>query len=334
MKKRILLSLIVVLIMSACSPVVQPTAVQPVEQPSITPKPGETATMAPTAEMVMSDEEEISFVDDLDRDVVIKLPINRIVVLAPSLTETLFAIGAGELEVGRTEYCDYPEEVVNLPTIGGFSANTISVEAIIALEPDLVIGGSIHQAEVVDSLEKVGIPVFVSEPEDVKETLESIELIGKITGHTEQADDVVGQMRARMDEIAEFVTAIPEEERPTVFYEVWHEPLMSASNSAFVGELIGMAGGVNIFGELEEEYPTISAEQLIELDPQFIIGPSSHGDQMTAEVIGSREGWKNLTAVKNEAIYIVDGNIVSRSSPRIVDALNFFVDTLHPEFKK
>jgi iron complex transport system substrate-binding protein len=123
-------------------------------------------------------------------------------------------------------------------------------------------------------------------------------------------------------------------QRPTVFYEVWNEPLMSANDKTVIGELVDLAGGVNIFADLPDEYPTVSVEQIVEVDPQFIIGPSSHGDQMTAEVIGARAGWENLTAVKNNAIYIVDGNIVSRYTPRIMDVLDEFAKILHPDLFK
>jgi iron complex transport system substrate-binding protein len=141
-------------------------------------------------------------------------------------------------------------------------------------------------------------------------------------------------MQARIDAVTAAVSTVPADQRPTIFYEVWHEPLMSANGKTVVGELIDLAGGVNIFADLPDEYPTVSVEQVVEVDPQFIIGPSSHGDQMTAEVIGKREGWGNLSAVKNNAIHIVDGNIVSRASPRIVIALEEFAKILHPDLFK
>jgi iron complex transport system substrate-binding protein len=342
LKQLPLLFLIPVLLLSSCNAVSQPAAAKPTIQ--TTTLPTKQATILPTEMNVVlpkaapakaaADVTPISFVDALGRKVTVNTPALRIVSLAPAVTETLFAIGAGGQVVGRTEYCDYPEEAKKLPTIGGFASDTISVESIIALEPDLVIGGSIYQSDIIKALEKAGIPVFVSQPANVAEIINAINLLGKITGHTKEAEDLFEKMQARLDEVARLVSSIPQDKRPTVFYEVWHEPLMTASNKAVVGELINLAGGVNVFADLDAEYPTISAEQLIELDPQFIIGPSSHGDQMTAEIIGGRAGWQNLTAVKNKSIYIVDGNIVSRSGPRVIDALNFFVETLHPEFKK
>jgi len=210
----------------------------------------------------------------------------------------------------------------------------MSLETIISLEPDLVIGGSIYQAEVIKSLTDAGIPAFVSQPANLAEIKDSLGLIGKITGHVDEAQASADAMQSRIDAVTEAVSAIPADQRPTVFYEVWHEPLMSSNGKTVVGELIDLAGGVNIFADLPDEYPTVSVEQIVEVDPQFIIGPSSHGDQMTAEVIGKREGWGNLGAVKNNAIYIVDGNIVSHSSPRIVIVLEEFAKILHPDLFK
>ncbi len=142
------------------------------------------------------------------------------------------------------------------------------------------------------------------------------------------------EMQSRVDAVKQAVSTVPADQRPTVFYEVWHEPLMSANGKTVVGELIDLAGGVNMFADLPDEYPTVSVEQIVEVDPQFIIGPSSHADQMTAEIIGGREGWENLNAVKNKAIYIVDGDIVSRYSPRIVEVLDEFAKILHPDLFK
>jgi len=329
-RKTLILTLLLALLIAGCAP-------------AATPTPAPVATEAPATEAVVTEAptateapavEEIKFTDTLGNEVVLTGTAQRIVSLAPSITEILFEIGAGGQVVGRTDYCDYPEEVKDLPSIGGFSAKSISLEAIIALEPDLVIGGSTYQAEVIKALQDAGIPAFVSQPANLAEIKNSLGLIGQITGHVDEAKTSADVMQARIDAVTEAVSAVPADQRPTVFYEVWHEPLMSSNGKTVIGELIDLAGGVNIFADLPDEYPTVSVEQIVDVDPQFIIGPSSHGDQMTAEVIGSREGWENLGAVKNKAIYIVDGNIVSHSSPRIVIALEEFAKILHPDLFK
>ncbi|GAB4504945.1 MAG: ABC transporter substrate-binding protein [Anaerolineales bacterium] len=328
MLRKILYTLLLLaLLLPGCAPVAAPTVPAPTLE-SLTaatePPVAETAAPAPLFEPV-------SFTDSLGNEILVTVPVQRIVSLAPSVTETLFAIGAGGQVVGRTDYCDYPAEVKNLPSIGGFSAESISIETIISLEPDLVIGGSVLQAEVVKALQDEGIQAFVSQPASLAEIQDAALLFGSLTGHTDEAAAVVDEMQARIDAVTSAVSSLPADQRPTVFYEVWHEPLMSANGKTFIGELIDLAGGVNIFADLPDEYPTVSVEQVVEADPQFIIGPSSHGDQMTAEVIGAREGWENLSAVKNKAIYIVDGDIVSRAGPRIVIALEEFAKILHPD---
>lgn len=269
--------------------------------------------------------------DALEREVTIENRPQRIVSLAPAVTEILYAIGAGPQVVGRTEYDNYPPEVASLPSVGGFTADSISVETILALEPDLVLGGDRQQEEIASALEGSGIPVYVTAPETLAEIEASILTLGEITGNEEGAEAVVGEMQSRMAAVAEKVEAIPTEERLTVFYEVWHEPLMTASNATYIGELVEQAGGSNIFGGLEESYPTVSAEQIITLNPQAIAGPSSHGDQLTAEAIAARPGWENLAAVQNGAIYILDGDPISRPGPRVVEALEQLAAFLYPE---
>lgn len=323
-RKPLFLTLLLALLIAGCAP-------------AATPTPAPVATEIPATEAVVVEApavEEIKFTDALGNEIVLTGTPQRIISLAPSITEILFEIGAGGQVVGRTDYCDYPEEAKDLPSIGGFSAEAISLETIISLEPDLVIGGSIYQAEVIKALADAGIPAFVSQPANLAEIKDSLGLIGQITGHVDEAQTSANEMQARIDAVTAAVSAVPADQRPTVFYEVWHEPLMSANGKTVVGELIDLAGGVNMFADLPDEYPTVSVEQIVEVDPQFIIGPSSHGDQMTAEVIGKREGWGNLSAVKNNAIHIVDGNIVSHASPRIVIVLEEFAKILHPDLFK
>lgn len=325
MKRNLLIPLLILgIILSACAPV----AMQETPEQQATEAPAPETEEAP---IPLSQPETVVFTDDLGREVSIQVPAQKIVSLAPSVTESLFAIGAGDQVIGRTDYCDYPPEVLALPSIGGFSSEAISLESIIALEPDLVIGGSTYQAEVVQALEESGIPAFVSQPANLAGILDALAILGQISGKTDEAAAVAGEMQAHIDSVKQVVSGVPADQRPTVFYEVWHEPLMSANGKTVVGELIDLAGGNNIFADLPDEYPTVSVEQIVDVDPQFIIGPSSHGDQMSAEIIGARAGWDNLSAVKNNAIYIVDGNLVSRASPRVVDVLDEFAKILHPD---
>lgn len=332
MKAGFFISIAFALIFSACAPTIappKPTPTEPEAAEQVQPEPTLVPTEEPEPEPDFIPQE---FTDSLDREIVVDTPPLRIVSLAPSVTESLFAIGAGDLVVGRTEYCDFPAEVESLPTIGGFAASSISVETILDLEPELVIGGSTYQAEVIDALESARINAFIIQPASVEEIFDSLQLLGMVTDRQEGADILVEDMQSRIDAVAEIVSTIPEEERLTVFFEVWHEPLMTTTLQTFLGELIQIAGGVNIFAGIEEDYPAVSAEQILEADPDVILGPSSHGDQLTVEVISSREGWGDLTSVQNEAIYLIDGNMISRSGPRIAEALETIADILYPGY--
>jgi iron complex transport system substrate-binding protein len=310
------------LVLGACTP-----STAPLEATAIPEQTAVIVTEVPAAEFI-----PVTFTDALGNEVTIDVNPERIISLAPSLTESLFAIGAGSQVVGRTEFCDYPAEALDIPVIGGFSSSTISVETIIDLEPDLVIGGSIYQSDVIDALTTAGIKAITLEPESVQEILDTLTLLGRITGNTDKAELTVTSMQDRLDTVEAIAAQIPEAERVSVFYEVWNDPYMSASNRTFIGELIEVAGGRNIFGDLEEDYPTISTEEVIEQDPQVIIGPSNHADQLSVDVISGREGWSGIAAVKNQRVYIIDGNIASRSGPRIVDALDAIAVVLYPNY--
>ncbi len=327
-KNSTFLLLALALVLGACAPAAVAEPVEEVVEEVVTQPEVEEEELAEAEEPIAA----LSFTDAVGNEIVIDSVPTSIVSLAPSVTEALYAIGAGELVTGRTEYCNYPEEVLEVPVVGGFSASDISTETIIDIEPDMVIGGSTYQAEVVDALSGTGLTAFIQEPGSVEEIMDAMELLGSITGYLDTTAEATAEMQERIDTVVEIAASIPEEERVTVFYEVWHDPYMTTSSQTFIGELIELAGGINIFADLEEDYPTISTEEIVDSDPQVIVGPSSHGDQLTVEMIGSREGWGDISAVKNERIYVIDGDIVSRAGPRVVDALEAFALALYPEY--
>ncbi len=319
----ILVSLAAIMILAACS-----GDAAPVEPEVQEPPPTKIATPASAPESGAFPQ---THTDVLGRRVTIESRPEAIVSLAPSVTETLFAIGAGPQVVGRTEYDNYPPEVESLPTVGGFSSSSISVETILDLEPDLVIAGARSQEEIVQALEESGIIIFVLDPVSLADIQDSVLTLGDFTGNKEGAEALIADLQQRIADVSEKVSNISPEERVTVFYEIWHEPLTTTTDETFIGELITLAGGNNIFGGLEGSYPNISAEEIRELDPDVILGPSSHSDQLTAAMIAARPGWDDLSAVKSEAIYIVDGDIISRPGPRVVDALEQIAAAFYPD---
>jgi len=326
------LSLALVLVgAAACTPQPTPTAIAaaPTSAP-LTPTP-----VPPTATPVPATATPAAFpltiTDSLDRQITLKELPQRVVSLAPSLTEILFAVGAGDQVVGVTEYCNYPAEAESREQVGAFSAKTISVEKIVALKPGLVLAsGPIHEP-VIEALENVGVVVVSVDPATLDEVYEDIELVGRMTGHPEAAAQTVAEMKSRIGEVVAVVETIPRAERVTVFWQIWDEPLMTAGPDTFPGQMIALAGGINIFAELSEDWPTVSVEEVLKRNPAVIVGPDTHGDKLTPEVVGGRPGWDQIDAVRNKRIHLIDGDIVSRPGPRLADALIAVAQALYPD---
>ncbi|GAB4535263.1 MAG: ABC transporter substrate-binding protein [Anaerolineae bacterium] len=325
MKHRLLfITMLVALVavVGACVPVGTPAP--PASTPAApTPTPG---PPTPTSSLF-----PMTLTDDLGREVTLSELPQRIVSLAPSNTEILFAVGAGDQVVGVTQYCNYPPAAQEREQIGGFSAKTISVEKIVALEPDLVLAaGAIHQP-VIEALEQINIPVYALDPNTLEEVYARIELVGRLTGHEAEAAQVVNDMQERVAAVTKQVEAIPAEDRLTVYWEVFDEPRMTAGPETFTGQLIELAGGINIFADVNEDYPQISDEEVIARNPAVIMGPETMGEKLTIETVAQRPGWDQIDAVKNARIYLFDGDMVSRSGPRLAQVLELMAQALYPD---
>jgi iron complex transport system substrate-binding protein len=273
----------------------------------------------------------IMVTDILGRQVTIKALPQRIVSLAPSITEQLFAVGAGKKVVGVTIYDNYPPPVQRLERVGGYVTKSISVEKILSLKPDLVLSRGEIQRGVIETLERVGVPVVAMEPKSFDEVYTTIVFIGRLTDQTLQAAQVVATMQRRVARIRERVSAIPPEQRVTVFYKAYDEPLITAGPSAFIGHMIDMAGGINIFADLRESYTQVSAEEGLQRNPAVILGPASRGVSLLLSQTTQRPGWRHLDAVKNHRIHLLDDDLVSRPGPRLAEALQVVARTLYPD---
>jgi iron complex transport system substrate-binding protein len=273
----------------------------------------------------------LTVTDALGRSVTIDAQPERIVSLAPSNTEILFEIGADEQVVGVTEFCDYPTEATQREQVGGFSAKTISVEKIVALKPDLVLSADESQQPVIDALAQLQIPVVAFKATSFEDVYANITLIGQITGQEAGANETVTYMQQRVAAVTDKIAAVPQSERPSVFWEVWDEPLMTAGPKTFIGQMIDLAGGENLFTDVTEEYPQISAEAVAQRNPDIILGPDDHADKLTTEEISQRPGWATTGAVQENRIAIIDGDIVSRPGPRLAEGLEQVAAALHPE---
>lgn len=324
--------LLLALLLAACGQA--PAAAPPPTAELATATSAPVATAAPAAAATSAPPPAaagITFTDDLGRTVELAATPQRIVSIAPSVTEMLFAIGAGDQVVGVTEFCNFPPEAQEREKIGGFSVRSISVEAIVGLEPDLVIAGTADQAPISEALEPLGVNIVVLAPLSFADVYANISALGEITGNADQAQQVADEMQERVDAVVAVVAEIPADERPRVFYEVFGEPLITAGPDTFIGEMIDLAGATNIFADVNEDYPQISAEEVVARDPQVILAPDSHQPAPTPELLAQRPGWAEISAVQNERVYQMDGDMVSRPGPRLADALEAMVAALYPE---
>ncbi|MCI0556714.1 MAG: cobalamin-binding protein [Anaerolineae bacterium] len=273
----------------------------------------------------------LTFTDGLGREVKLEGPAQRVISLAPSLTEVFFAVGAGSQVVGRDDFSDYPVEAQNVASIGS-TFSDLNTEAILALEPDLVVAAEINTPEQVKSLEDLGIAVYYfANPVSFKDMFDQLELAGTMTGHKEEATALVESLTQRVEAVEAAVAGVTE--KPTAFYEIdGTDPVKpwTTGPGTFMDTMITMAGGVNIGGVLSDQFAQISVEEIVSQDPDFIIlGDTAFG--VTVESIGARAGWSDLTAVKEGKIFPFDDNLASRPGPRLVDGLEDLLAILHPE---
>jgi len=270
--------------------------------------------------------------DDLGRQVTIKEAPQRIVSLAPAITETLFALGLSDKVVGVTNYCDYPAEAKTKPKVGGFS--TPSAELVVAAKPDLVLATTINE-NYVPQLEQAGLTVVTIESLNLAQVLENIRLIGQVTGASEAANNLTADMQKRIDSITTKVSVLPDEQKPAVYFEIWPDPLTTGGSKSFVNSLITMAGGKNIAGDVELDWVNLSPEMVLARDPKVAI-LCHHGSSLqTVEDFKSRKGWGQVSAIKNNRIGLVsDENTVVRTGPRVVEGFEYMARLIHPDLIK
>jgi len=276
----------------------------------------------------------INLTDGLSRTITLEGIPQRIVSLAPSNTEILYAIGAGSLLVGRDEFSNYPEEALSLPSVGG-SWGEYDSEAIVALSPDLVLAAEINPPELVQSLEDLGLTVFLlPNPTDIDGIYQILETAAQLTGRQPETAVLIGSLKERVEAVTSMTASISE--RPTVFYELDStEPNApyTAGAGTFVDLLIELAGGTNVANVLDSPWAQISLEQLVVMDPDIILlGDSAYG--VTPKAVAARPGWEAIAAVKNGLVFPFNDDLVSRPGPRMVDGLEAMARLIQPEVFK
>lgn len=308
--------------MTACGP--QPTPIPPTPT---APPPTATPTAVPPTPTPTPSPYPMTVTDMAGREGTIPAEPQRIISLAPHITEILYALGLGDRLVGVTEFCNYPPEAAEKPKVGGFS--DVSIEKVVEQNPDLILVASIHMAQVLPELEKLGLPVLVMDAHDLPGILDQIRLVGKITGQDEAAEALTAQMQARADAVAQAVAGRP---KPRVYWEL-DPTLWTVGPGSFVQDLIERAGGENIAAGAEQAWVQISAEAIIAADPEVIfLADYPYGE--TKESVAARPGWEKISAVVNGRIVELaeeQGDIVSRPGPRVVDALELIAKALHPD---
>lgn len=272
--------------------------------------------------------------DGLQREVKLAGPAKRIVSLAPSNTEILYAIGAGQQVVGRDEFSDYPAEVKSVASVGG-SNGKFNLEAIAALKPDLVLVSELSSPDLVKSLEQLNLTVYyLNNPLDLNGMYTNLLIVAQLAGKQTQADTLIQSLKQRVTVVTGKLASSAA--KPKVYYELdGTDPAKpyTAGPGSFMDNLISLAGGQNVASGLKDAYAIISPEVLVAQNPDIIIlGDAAYGT--TPDSIGKRPGWESIAAVKNNKIYPFDDNLVSRPSPRLVDGLEALAKILHPELFK
>jgi len=282
------------------------------------------------SEVLAANEFPLAVTDDLGRNVTISSEPQSIISLTPSNTEILFALELGDRVMAVSEYCNYPLEAQNKIKIGGFS--TINIEKVVSLKPDLVLATGGVQEAVVEELERLGLTVIALNAKSIEEVFENIRLVGKAAGQLEAARELTTKLEQRTKAVTDKAKDLPDSQRPRVFYEIQYEPLMTAGPGTFIDDLIHLVGGVNIASDAAAKYPVYNLETLIERNPEVIIISFWHGSiAASVEAVKSRKRWQIIDAVKNNRVYGINADLVSRPGPRIVDGIEEMARFIHPD---
>ena len=277
----------------------------------------------------------------------------RIVSLSPSNTEMLFAVGAGNKVVGVTDHCDYPEELLQklkkhqTVSVGGYW--NPSVDSIKSLKPDLIVASSHHctvktnycktncirkceqTIKIAKKLESLGFNVLILSPHSLDDVLDQILLIGNITGNVMEAEALVLNLKKRINAVT--INLKKTSKKPKVYFEVWNNPYISVNSKTWIGDLLDLAGGTNIFADSVTEWPIISSKEIIKKNPDIMIFPVIPDVPRfwgSFEDIKKRQGWHNVNGILNNRLYEIPRDFISRPGPRLVDALELLVTMINP----
>lgn len=298
--------LLLILLLAACAP----PAGAPVPQPTAVPAPAFPVTVT----------------DDDGQTITIDKEPQRLITLAPSNTEIVYALGIGDRLVAVSDYSDYPPEAASKPKVGYIR---VDIERVIGYNPDLILATGAHRQQVTPQLRQRGLKVITLDPKNIEGVFDNILLVGRATGQTTAAEKLVADLKARVAQIESKVRQTGT--RPRVFFEL-DKSLFTVGPGSFIHDLIVRAGGENIAGDADRPYPQLSLEVLLQRDPEVIIitDIGQYGGE-TPESVRARPGWQSVSAVRNNRVVPINPNLVNRPGPRVVDGFEAIARALHPE---
>jgi iron complex transport system substrate-binding protein len=268
------------------------------------------------------------FVDEVGRTVRIPQPVQRIVSLAPSLTETVYAVGLQDRLVGDTDYCDYPPDAQKKTKVGG--AINPSIEQIAVLRPDVVlVTKSLNRLETVHALEGLGIPAYGTEdPHTVEEIISSTLRLAEVLGVPEAGSTLAASLQKRLAALQKQLSGVLPRR---VLFVVWTDPLLSVGKNTFIADALRRAGAVSVV-DSTQSWPQMNLEEVVHLQPDFLIFAASHSDGGPPEidVLATRTGWNGMDAVRNRRFAVIS-DAINRPAPRIFSAIEDLARQLHPE---
>jgi cobalamin transport system substrate-binding protein len=265
--------------------------------------------------------------DEIGRTIRVPQEIHRIVSLAPNLTETIYALGIQDRLVGDTNYCDYPPEAQQKPKVGG--ATDPSVEAIVALHPDLVlVTKNLNRLETVEALEEIGIPSYATDPHSVDDIVSSTQRLADLLGASAVGAAVASGLQRTLSDLQQRLSSVT----PTsVLFIVWPDPLMSVGKETFIADALRHAGAVSII-DSSQNWPHVSLEEVVHRQPEFLIFVETHFGTAprTGDALSTLPGWRLLKAVR-EHRYATISDAINRPAPRLIAAVRDLAQRLHPE---
>jgi iron complex transport system substrate-binding protein len=265
-------------------------------------------------------------VDDLGNTFHFDSPPQRVITLAPNLTEFIYALGMEKYLVGNTFYCDYPEEANKVEKVGDLL--TFNFEKIITLKPDLIfITVEGNTKETYDKFRELGLKIFVSNPRGFAGIKKTYTDFASIFGIYNKAKIKIDEWNSTISEIKEAADTL---NKPTMYCVVEIKPIMAAGKNTFINEIIEICGGINQAAALPQNYPVLSREEVLRSNPDYLLF-TTHPDDKMDRIINSYPEWKSLSAVKNKKVLLIDRNLFGRPGPRFAEAAGTLFKLLNPQ---